>query len=342
MGDVENHGAVVYVTNFMPRVRSALAFVPSEGPPVLLANISTRDIPAARLITSVEDIRAFSKMAKDVGDLLTERKLEAAKIGLCGVHRTMPWTEWRALETALPKIAFADRSGDLSSLRASKEACEVDAVRRAADLADIALDRATSELRPGVTMQGAIARLDAAVRSQGAEDVRFLVASGEQTGVGLRPVDDRILAAGDPIMLYVAVQNQRYWGEAARTYVLGAPSVDQQRLHDIAAAALAELRDVCRAGEVASAVSTAGRRALGDLADCALGYGLGSGIGLDSREAPLFTPSDRTLLPQNATISLHVILNRGGHGAAVGGTFWLGEQGLVSLTQQGQLMNVCK
>ena len=90
MGDVERHGPVVYATNFMPRVRSALALVPRQGAPVLLANISTRDIPAARTITFVEDIRAFGKISKDLLALMAERFPSAARIGLCGVSAAMP------------------------------------------------------------------------------------------------------------------------------------------------------------------------------------------------------------------------------------------------------------
>ena len=67
-GDVERSGNIVYVSHFLPRVRSALVFVPRDGAPVLLANIGLRDVPAAKTITWIEEVRVFGRLPKEVID----------------------------------------------------------------------------------------------------------------------------------------------------------------------------------------------------------------------------------------------------------------------------------
>lgn len=330
-GDVVNHGPVVYATNFMPRVRSALAYVPRQGKPVLFANISTRDIPAAKTITWVEDIEAFQRLPKSLCDFLASKHPGGAKLGLCGIEQSMPAPDWRAIEEALKGWLLTARDAELNALREKKDAGELEAMRRAAQFADRALDQARSEIRAGRTMRAVVAQLDGAVRKQGAEDVRFLVASGPAAGVGLRPVDDRVVAAGDPVLIYIAVQHQRYWAEAARTYVLGAPDAGLVELHGKAVRALDAMAASSRAGAQIGSIAASARTALGDAHATAQSYGLGNGIGLDINEAPVISGASGARYAQGSTVALRVIAHSRGHGVAIARTLHITTDGAVCL-----------
>lgn len=330
-GDVVNHGPVVYATNFMPRVRSALAYVPRQGAPVLFANISTRDIPAAKTITWVEDIQAFQRLPKSLGDFLAAKHPGGAKIGTAGVEQSMPAADWRAIETTLTTCQFVNRDAELNALRERKDASEIEAIRRAARFADLALERGKSEIGAGRSMRAVVAQLDAAVRKQGAEDVRFLIASGPQTGISLRPVDDRVLAAGDPVLVYVAVQYQRYWAEAARTYVLGQPQPALAALHAKAQAALDAMARSSRADTQIGSIAASARTALGDAHASAASYGLGNGIGLDINEAPLITGASGARYADGSVVALRVMAHAGGHGVALARTLHVTGTGAIDL-----------
>lgn len=330
-GDVVNHGPVVYATNFMPRVRSALAYVPRQGKPVLFANISTRDIPAAKTITWVEDIQAFQRLPKSLGDFIAEKHPGGAKLGLAGIEQSMPATDWRALAQALGQCQFFGRDAELNALRETKDASEVEAMRRAARFADMALDQARSEIRAGRSMRAIVAQLDGLVRKQGAEDVRFLVASGPAAGVSLRPVDDRVLAAGDPVLIYIAVQHQRYWAEAARTYVLGAPDARLVELHAKAVRALDAMAASSRAGAQIGSIAASARTALGEAHATAQSYGLGNGIGLDVNEAPAISGASGARYVEGSTVALRVLAHAGGSGVAVARTLQIGSAGAACL-----------
>jgi Xaa-Pro aminopeptidase len=147
VGDVIRHGPVVYATNFMPRVRSALVFIPANGAPTLFANISLRDVPAARLITDVEDIRPFSRLPKDLSSFIAERLPQGGVIGTCGVEDCLPANDWWAIDESLPLVEWAPRDGEIATMRAAKDAFEVAAIQRSMDLANLGLDAAPDLLR---------------------------------------------------------------------------------------------------------------------------------------------------------------------------------------------------
>ncbi len=314
-GDVARYGSIAYVTNFMPRVRSALVYVPADGVPVLFANIGKRDVPAAKTLTWVDEVRPFGRLPAEVIAFCKERELTKARIGLTGFDASMPITDWLAIEAALPDIRWQRRDGELAALRASKQDWEIGAIRRAATILDNALAQAPVLMRAGISLRTVIAGIDRVARAGGAEDVRYLVAGGARVGSALRPVDDQPLAAGDTVILYAAIQAQRYWAETARTCVLGeAPNV-LRALHDRAACTVAAMAAAAVAG---APVRDLALKAEGIAARCA--YGWGNAIGLDSDEAPNIGGDTSERLADGATLALRAILHDNGLGAAVAQT----------------------
>jgi Xaa-Pro aminopeptidase len=325
-GDIERHGNVVYATNFMPRVRSALAFVPKAGAPVLLANIGLRDVPAAKTITWVDDVRPFGRLPKDLTTLIEGNGLAKAAIGVCGFEESLPVADWAVIQKNLPGVRWSDRGTILRRMRAAKQPAEIEAIRRAATITDEALALMPSLLRPGVTVRQAIAEIDRHVRAAGAEDARYLVASGPQAGVSLRPVDDRVLAKGDTVVLTMAVQAQRYWAETARTYVLGKASRELIELHDTAASALNAMYNATKAGYAARAIVAAAEAALDPaVAAGAANYGFGHGIGLDAEEGPTLSSDSSETIARDATLVLRVVAHRNGIGVATAVTVVAGQ-----------------
>jgi Xaa-Pro aminopeptidase len=340
-GDVERHGNVVYATNFMPRVRSALAFVPKSGAPVLLANIGLRDVPAAKTITWVDDIRPFGRLPKDLIALLEEKGLSRSQIGVCGFDDQLPVVDWDAIEKGLPLAHWNNRDAEVRALRAVKESWEIETIRRAGSIADTALALAPSLLKAGTSMRQAIAAIDRKVRELGAEDAHYLVASGPQTGTSLRPVDDRILAAGDVVIVSMMVQFQRYWAETARTFVLGKASPQLSALYKTATSAVEALRGAARAGLDTALIAGAAEKSLQDasLYKGAAAYGFGHGIGLDLEEGPQLV-GVKSNLPSQATLSLRAILHDGGQGVAVAQTVLVQTNSVMSLNEVPELIEV--
>jgi Xaa-Pro aminopeptidase len=337
-GDVQRHGNLVYVSNFLPRVRSALVFVPRDGAPVLLANIGLRDVPAAKTITWVEDVRPFGRLPKEVIGLLEQRGLTSARIGTCGFDESLPVTEWEAIEKGLPAVQWASRDGEMQRLRAAKEDWEIAAMRRSADIVTAALAMAPKLLRPGASLRQVVAAIDLEARCRGAEDARYLIGIGGH----LRPVDDRTLAAGDVVALYMTVEAQRYWAEAARTFVLGSADHRLRALFDRGEQALAAMGAVTRASSAAADVARAAKTTLADdgLIRAASVYGLGNGIGLDSEEGPIVEETTEDSLAENATLVTRLILQSGNMGIALSQTLVAQAHGSQAVTEPAPLIEI--
>jgi Xaa-Pro aminopeptidase len=169
-----------------------------------------------------------------------------------------------------------------------------------------------------------------------------MVASGEQTGQALRPIDDRVLREGDVVMLYVAAEAQRYWAEAARTFVIGHASDSMRRLASQGAAALAALRDAARPGAQASGAATAAQNALGDPAfrQSALAYGFGNGIGLDADEAPVIAPGSAGVIEDNSALAIRAIGHPGGVGYATAETILIVDGKVERLIEPAELIEI--
>ncbi len=322
-GDAQKYGSVAYATHFLPRTRSAMAVVPREGSPSLLASVGSRDIPAAKTLTFVEDVRPFTALPKEAVRLVQDHGLENARIGLVGARDSLPVVEWTAIADALPAVEWRHRDAELQALRARKSRTEVGAIAHTAGLVGNGLERARAALRPGISVRAAMADVDREIRRRGAEDVRILVASGDQVGRALRPPDDRLLAAGDTVLLFVAAEYQRYWAEGAQTFTLGAPDGAVRALAETAAETVAAMRAAAVApGARASDVAEAAHQRLGtgEALAAAEAYGLGHGIGLDLEESPTIAADEATAIQDGATLGLHVVLHAGGRGAIFGQT----------------------
>lgn len=338
-GDIQRHGNLVFVTNFLPRVRSALVFVPREGAPVLLANIGLRDVPAAKTITWVDDVRPFGRLPKEVIGLIEQQGLKGGRIGTCGFDESLPVTEWEAIEKGLPEVRWAARDSEIAKLRAAKETWEIAAMRRSSEAAEAALATAPKLLRPGANLRQVIATIDLDVRRRGAEDARYLIGFN---GGNLRPAYDRILAAGDVITLYMTVELQRYWAEAARTFVLGTADAKLKALFEKSKQAMAAMGDKTCAGTAVANLAHAAKSSLSHhtLYDTARIYGLGNGIGLDSEEGPAVIETSSGALANNAVLTTRIIASSEGAGIALSQTLAAGAQGSETITAAADLIEI--
>ncbi len=326
-GDVERYGAVAWFSNFLPRTRAALAFVPREGEPVLLLAVGLRDVPAAKTLTWVDDVRPYSNLPRSLAALIEEKGLAKGRIGLAGVEELLPVKHWNDFNAAMPGLKLADRAQNLAPLRARKAACEIAAIRAAATIVRRALDNIGAEIRAGRKMREVTAVIDRQCRVAAAEDVRVMVASGEQTGQSLRPGDDRMLQNGDVIQIYLAVEAQRYWAEGARTFVIGKAGDAIRAAHARANAAMRVMQMAFRSEVTGSEIASAGLATLGDaeLMKSAGGYGLGNGVGLDADEFPRIEVGSPDMIADHSTLALRLIGHANGTGIALAETLlWSG------------------
>ena len=337
-GDNYSFADLCYLTNYFPKVRGGIAVVPRDGAISLLLNIGSRDVPFAKTLTWVEDVRSSNQVGGDGAKLLKEKGLEKTKIGLVDSGQGFPLPQLEEMKSSLPQVSWQDCDSMLQPLRLVKTAQELAAMREAGRVLREICDGAGRFIRPGRKEYEIVADIDRLARDKGAEDIRIL--AGEKR---LNPPSFKQAAIlGDHWALYLAVQHERYWAEVGRTFILSGDAkiaAACQKAQEIVAAMSRQLKPN---GAVAAIDDTA-RRELGEFYGTAAVYGLANGIGLNQWEAPFLNENDArevgaasvgaTALDENMTLALRVVFETEGKLIFCGDSFEVTQDGAKSLLE---------
>ena len=217
--------------------------------------------------------------------------LGVSAVGFEAAHVSVARHDWwrRTAEARHPSIAFRPTDKAIEDARLMKDASEVATLRdAAARLASVAAS-AFKATRAGETEQAVAGVIEAAIRHAGYERPAFdtIVASGPNAALPHHRAGDRVLAAGDLVVLDFGGVLDGYCSDLTRTVSIGPPSLEARRLYtavyDAQQAAIAAIRPGVESTEVdAAARNVLAARGLGD----AFGHGTGHGLGLDIHEEP--------------------------------------------------------
>ncbi len=180
-------------------------------------------------------------------------------------------------------------TGLIEGLRAVKDGDEIESIRRAAAIADASLADLLAGRLTGMSEREVASGLEQRMRERGADEPAFdtIVASGPNSSRPHHEPGTRRIGPGDLVIIDLGARLDGYRSDMTRTFVVGPPTVDQQRMLD--EVMTAQARGVASAvvGTALSAVDAACRSHLeaagfGE----AFSHGTGHGVGLDIHEAP--------------------------------------------------------
>jgi Xaa-Pro aminopeptidase len=251
-GDAREHQALAFFSNFIPRMRWAMAMFPAQGAPRLLASMSSRDMPAMRTMTWVGDVKSgwewkwFEEFAESLG--------ASGRIGTIGFDEMTPLLNGQMQKTIAGKFELVACDDVAVASRAGQRPRELAILRSAADLAGAAAEEIAVRWRAGDDVERAALAGERLARAGAAQDVRTLVS--RDGGPTLEPYAARFDDRPEKLLAYVAVKHLGYWSESFVS--LGSPEAARRRTQrgmDVlieglrAGASVAELAR--RTGEVA-------------------------------------------------------------------------------------------
>ena len=209
----------------------------ADGDLVLLTRAP--DLRQAQHTSIIEDVRIWvdregSNPAAELRDLLAEKGLAGKRLGVEYETHGLTAANGRRLDAALDGFAkTVDASDLIARLRLVKSAAELAYVRRAAELADAALDAAIAETREGADEGTILAAMHAAI-FQGGGDYPgnpFIIGSGRDALLCRYKSGRRRLDAIDQLTLEFAGVYRQYHACLMRTLLVGEPSARQRALH---------------------------------------------------------------------------------------------------------------
>lgn len=282
-GDVREHAALAYLSNFIPRVRWGMALLPRAGEPRLLCAMSTRDLPAMRTLTWVADVRSgmgpeWDKAFAPWFERFTGERV--LPLGTLGFDIMAPALHQAVRRSLGERFSLQRADAVLGVPPQRKRPRELTMMRASCKLVQAAAEACVKAWRSSGEPESAALEGERVARLLAAQDVRTLISlDGGRTLVPYRGLFEK---KPGPLVGYLAVKAMGYWADLLVT-------ADERRTQASrhAETALDALIAAIRPGARTADVYAAASGALAPLPlHPVLRGSVGNGIGLSLNEEP--------------------------------------------------------
>jgi Xaa-Pro aminopeptidase len=253
------------------------------------------------------------------------------------------------LEEALPGATFASATAALRALRMTKDPDEVTLLRLAAEAADRVVDQIAAGRLVGRTEEDVSREVRERLVAEGHETAGFaIVASGPNSASPHHEASDRVIRAGEPIVLDIGGTLGGYGSDITRTlWVTGGdpangPDDEYRHLYAVLHAAQARATNVVHPGLTCESIDAAARDVI-----AAEGFGeafihrTGHGIGLEGHEEPYLVSGNDEPLGEGMAFSVEPgIYLEGRYGARIEDIVVCGPDGPIPLNTTGRDLRI--
>ncbi len=326
----------------------------ADGRQVLLTRAP--DLRQARHTSTIADIRVWvdragQNPAEQLRDLLAELGMSGSRLGVEWDAYGLTAHTGRQLDRALAGFCSVDDASDLVSLqRVVKSPAELVYVRRAAALADDALDAALPQIAAGAFEGKILAAMQGAVFEGGGDypGNEFIIGSGRDALLCRYFAGRRHLDPQDQLTLEWAGVYRHYHASMMRTVVIGRPDPLHRRMHAACEEALAAATEALRPGQPVGDVFDAHARVFDahgfrDARMNACGYSQGTTFSPTWMDWPMFYAGNPVLAEPGMVFFLHMILmdSEQERAMTLGHTVVVTPGGCEALSRHGVDLLVC-
>jgi len=266
--------------------------IPAEGEPSLV--LPRLEEPLARhRLGDLAD--ALQVIAWDE----TDDPFHLVQILVSGVMRVavqdQMWARFALrLQAAVDPAQMVAAGPTMSSLRRIKSADEVDRLRAAAAAADSAMRTITAERLSGRTEAEVSGHIRELLREAGHETAGFaIVASGPNAASPHHEAGERVIQAGDAIVVDIGGSLAGYCSDTSRTAFVGEPPAEFGALYAVLREAQAAACEAVRPGVPCSEIDAVARDIIEEAGHGeAFIHRTGHGIGLETHEEPYIVASN--------------------------------------------------
>jgi len=232
--------------------------------------------------------------------------LETGLVGIEPGHLRV--LEVRLLEAAVPHLNFISAEEALSNLRIQKGAQELNLMRKAADIAQRALQAALPQVKIGITEAELASELTLKLLRHGSDPVFTfppIISFGPNTANPHSFPSERKLAAGDLLLFDWGATYQGYASDITRTFAIGKVETELAQIAQIVKQANAAARALAAPGVAAGDIDLAARQVIEQA-----GYGkffthrTGHGLGMEIHEPPYIRSGSSFLLQPGMTFTI--------------------------------------
>jgi len=241
-------------------------------------------------------------------DWCAARLVDAGRVGFDDMmsvreHRAFS----QAIAKAAPEAEFVPTADAVLSLRACKDAFEVERLKAAQAITDAGFAHIVGFIEPDMTEREVQLELDSFMMAQGADGLAFptIVATGAHGSSPHAQPGDAVIEPGDAIVMDFGARKGGYCSDMTRTVFVGEPSDELRAAYAVLRRANEECEALVRAGAIGAEVHAHAEEVLaaGGYAG-KMGHGLGHGVGLVIHEDPVLSPRNGKPLPAGAVVTV--------------------------------------
>lgn len=230
------------------------------------------------------------------------------------------------------RIRWKGYRNPFAELVAQKEEKEIQAIRKAARIAQKVYEYVLSIVKPGMRELELAAEISYTARNFGSEGDAFdiIVASGPRSSFPHGRASTRKLRNGDVVTLDFGCIVNGFCSDITRTFVLGKAKDEMKKIYHVLYDAYCGAIDQLKSGVTGEFVDQIARQKI-----TAAGYGeyfkhsLGHGIGIQVHEYPSLSPASKdVVIPENSVVTIEP-------GIYLPGKFGMRIEDDVLVTQKG-------
>ena len=296
---------LLYLTGYAPTAiterLTMLVVAPESEPAMIVPTLERPDAEAAPGSSNVElsDWADGSDSYEAAAPLLDPRGRYAISDAAWAMHLL-------GLQTRLPGTTYVSMTTALPTLRAVKEADELERLAAAGEAADAALYDILEVRFSGRQEAEIAADLADALKAHGHSEVEFtLVGSGPNGANPHHEFGQRVIEEGDMVVLDFGGIVDGYSSDTTRTVHVGEPTDEERNVHEIVQRAQQAGFEAVRPGVACQEIDRASRAVIADA-----GYGeqfihrTGHGIGLTAHEPPYLVEGEELPLEPGMCFSI--------------------------------------
>lgn len=268
----------------------------------------------------VTDSRYIEAARAAAGDILTVQlydreqpllSLLKADIRAAGIERLaaeddkLSHREYLAYERALG-LTLIPAGGLLAELRAAKTGEEIQSMRQAQAISELALEDVLHLIKPGMTEKQVMAELVYSMLRHGSEGNSFdpIVVTGSKTSMPHGVPGDKVIQRGDFVTMDFGCLKNGYCSDMTRTVAVGEATEEMRNVYALVLKAQLAGIAAARAGIPGREIDAAARKVIQDGGYGEyFGHGFGHSLGLDIHEAPSANLRGEALMPEGAVCS---------------------------------------
>ncbi len=309
-----------YLTGWCPQFEKGAVLIGKDGTAMLLGGPESE--PFAIQSSAINDTRCFKVFmvpdeeypnARIIGfpELFRElnEKFPVRRVGLVGMSE-MPYELHRQLEEGFAGCELVDLTDQYLKFRYVKSDWEVEQARAATRLSYLAYKEMLKKVKPGEKEFAVAAAGEAVCRANGANGFAYqtIVGSGVRSNAVVPTATDKVMQAGEMVMLGIAPRVNGYAGTFGHTVpVSGEYTPEQKKCLTDMIEVMKVTKSMLRIGNTGRQIDAEGRK-LYDKGGylkylvCPFAHTMG----LMEAEAPFFGPNSDDVLQKNMIVNVDV------------------------------------